>query len=454
MNDNEYINFRNSINYREVTLKKRADEIYAADNEYNKSRENHYFERTGTNSYRDNRRYKPEYCHVFINNISFPQSLEEIKDIYIDERGCYDIEDLVESNETTWTSPKWAMAGDVCLFMHAKTASSTISRLKTELMRSKDFYSETDYKELLSWLEKGKRLYNKYGGKIFAVAQVIGPAEEDKGSNGGVHWSSRIYSDMGMIWLLEHPIDISQFREYVVVSNRGAITPVLGKEYSGLKGLILEYNQNPPEYFVNAVAADAEMSRINRESWLRTAPQFLHSFIYEKQFRLYYVDYFLSTLGDIKTIYSECRCVKKGVTDLSRVDNVIKFCGRYLPVEVKLSVPFEYNIVAQVSKYCNDDEVFLDKSEARGVKTEYLYHNHVLIIDTENLFLYDDRTGVIEDIYDLSDIHTIDDITSFREMLFGMLASEYEPIKQHLRQRQKRNEKRLPTYRLSSNKKT
>lgn len=308
-------------------------------NNRRKARNRYHIEKTDSNTYVDNRRIKPEYCHAFINNISFPKSLEEIKEVYIDERGMYDIEDLLASEETCWIAPRWAMMGDVCLFMHAKTANSTISSLKTELVKSRRYYSDADYQELSSWLDRGKELHKKYGGKIFAVARVLDSPGEDTESepNEYIHWGSRLYADMGEIWFLQEPIDISEFKKYVAVSNRGAITPVYGEEYAGLKKLILEKNQDPPEYFISSVASDAESSRINRFNWLRISYKFRHSFIYEKQFRIYYVDYFLSALGDIRTIYSECRCIKHGVTDSSRMDNVIRFYRRYLPVEVKLA---------------------------------------------------------------------------------------------------------------------
>ena len=345
-------------------------------NNRRKARNRYHIEKTDSNTYVDNRRIKPEYCHAFINNISFPKSLEEIKEVYIDERGMYDIEDLLASEETCWTAPRWAMMGDVCLFMHAKTANSTISSLKTELVKSRRYYSDADYQELSSWLDRGKELYKKYGGKIFAVARVFDSPEEyfDSEPNEYIHWGSRLYADMGEIWHLQEPIDISEFKKYVAVSNRGAITPVYGEEYAGLKKLILEKNQDPPEYFISSVASDAESSRINRFNWLKIAYKYRHSFIYEKQFRLYYVDYFLSALGDIKTIYSECRCIKHGVTDSSRMDNVIRFYRRYLPVEVKLAVATD-TIAIQVTKYCNDDVVYLDTAEKRGVNGDRFYNN-------------------------------------------------------------------------------
>ena len=344
-------------------------------NNWNRARNRYYIEKIDSNTYVDNRRIKPEYCHAFINNIAFPKSLEEIKEVYIEE-GRYDIEALLSAEETCWTAPRWAMMGDVCLFMHAKTANSTISSLKTELMKNRHYYSDTDFQELSSWLDRGKELYKKYGGKIFAVARVFDSPEEyfDSEPNEYIHWGSRLYADMGEIWHLQEPIDISEFKKYVAVSNRGAITPVYGEEYAGLKKLILEKNQDPPEYFISSVASDAESSRINRFNWLKIAYKYRHSFIYEKQFRLYYVDYFLSALGDIKTIYSECRCIKHGVTDSSRMDNVIRFYRRYLPVEVKLAVATD-TIAIQVTKYCNDDVVYLDTAEKRGVNGDRFYNN-------------------------------------------------------------------------------
>ena len=105
------------------------------------------------------------------------------------------------------------MMGDVCLFMHAKTANSTISSLKTELMKNRHYYSDADFQELSSWLDRGKELYKKYGGKIFAVARVFDSPEEyfDSEPNEYIHWGSRLYADMGEIWHLQEPIDISEF---------------------------------------------------------------------------------------------------------------------------------------------------------------------------------------------------------------------------------------------------
>ena len=70
---------------------------------------------------------------------------------------------------TTWTSPKWAKIGDIVFFMHAKTAKSTITKLRTQLLNKKDNISTDKFELLYDWINIGLDLYKQYGGKIFAV---------------------------------------------------------------------------------------------------------------------------------------------------------------------------------------------------------------------------------------------------------------------------------------------
>ena len=425
------------IRFREQTLIKREAEIREAEARGKMQAEqtisNHqlFYERSGIGEYTDKRKLVPCYAHAFINNIAFPKSLGELKEIFIDNHGRYNVEDILCEASVEWTAPRWAMVGDICLFMHAKGARADISRLKSHL-RSAERYTAREKAMILEWLERGKALYDRFGGKIYAVAQVTGqPFYESDEYNENLHWKSRFYAQMGRIWLLDNPIDISSFNSFITVSRQGAITPLYGGDYDRLKEIIIESNPNPPRYFRDSIVGTIPLSRIDDENWLRLSYEYRYSYIHELQFRRYYVDFFLKALGDRKTIYSECRCVKPGVTELSRVDNVILFRGRYLPVEVKLSVLLETDLAGQVSKYCNDSVVFLDKEEKRRVSSDRFYNNHVLIIDRENLFLYDDRSGEITDLYDLDEIRNIGDISLFREKLAQILMREYLPVNRH-----------------------
>ena len=63
---------------------------------------------------------------------------------------------------------------------------------------------------MFDWLNRARRLYSLYGGKIFAIGRISSrPELEDEFVP--IHWSGRIYAEVKDIYLLEKPIDISEF---------------------------------------------------------------------------------------------------------------------------------------------------------------------------------------------------------------------------------------------------
>ena len=83
----------------------------------------------------------------FVTNMSTVSSLEELAI----REGITLPEELISSSSTEWTSPRWAKAGDIVFFMHSKTARSTITRLRSELIHSRDQISGTDYDLLMTF---------------------------------------------------------------------------------------------------------------------------------------------------------------------------------------------------------------------------------------------------------------------------------------------------------------
>lgn len=122
------------------------------------------------------------------------------------------------------------------------------------------------------------------------------------------------------------------------------------------------------------------------------------------------MDRFLEVLGDTKTFFRECTCRKAGHSD-TFVDNVIKLEGKYLPVEVKLAVPAEEDLKRQVKQYCCLEELRLTKDR---VIDHGMYEQNVPVIDTEKVYLYDDRAGSLEEIVELDGIRSVDDIKELR----------------------------------------
>ncbi len=361
----------------------------------------------------------------FIFNSSFPKSLEELLELWKSNTPL-DIEvltDLPSKSDLihSWSAPKWIKPGDVVFFMYSKSSVHTIKRLKILLEKTRDSFSIHEVEGIRNLLEKGQNLYNKYGGKIFAVARVtempyyLSSSEIEY----SVHWKSRIYAYVDENVILDRPITLAEFSSFIKLSCGGTITPVFGKEYEKLKSTIRLHNAIPP-YLENSVAMPIPFAKINELNWLSVTFKYRRNFMYESQFRTFYVDYLLKALGDRKTIYSECACKKEGIRT-SFIDNVIVFGSKYLPVEVKLSVSAEADLKGQVDKYCNLAELYLDKKENKLAEIAKVYRTFVLIIDTDSVYLYSSKDQKISKVYDLDSVKEKGDIVLLQKCLKKLL---------------------------------
>ena len=363
-----------------------------------------------------------------INNISFPKSLEELLQVQ-KVHGHFNVEDLLDDSEdndvandyTEWTMPKWCKSGDIVFFMHAKTANATISRLKRELRESKDKYSESDYEILSSALQRGTELHQQYGGKIFTIGKVCGNAFCDNGDDFDFepHWKSSVYAPIDGLCCLQQPVDISEFSSFIQIARQSAITPVFGKEFEALKSLIMSKNA-VPRYLEESVSMPIPLSKITGDNWIQVASQYRRSFFLEIQFRTYYVDYLLASLGDRKGFFKECACIKGG-QKASFVDNVIVIGRKYLPVEVKLNIDTEKDLVGQLRKYCALDKLVLDAKKQRFAAPEKVYGGGLLVIDTNGAYWYDNSEQSVSPIYSLDNISTQQDISDLREKILSLM---------------------------------
>ena len=365
---------------------------------------------------------------AFIDNISFPTSLEELT-YFLKNDGLYNMEMILDYDADGWTVPRWCKIGDIVFFMHTKTSAiNNIKKLSKILEAEKEKYSEEKYQQFQEWLERGKKIYEQYGGKIFAIGLVVGEPEVhdivEENNFDKYHWKNLIYADIEIIWLLENPVDISEFRDFIQIAMQTAITPVFGDSFEKLKTLIIAKNPDAPEYFREAEAIPMPLAKINKDNWLTVANLYRREFFLEIQFRKFYVDYFLSVLGDNKTFFTECRCQRADISD-SFVDNIIAFNKKYLPVEVKLNIENEQDLNAQLQKYCNDDTVYSKHDNGKILPNEKFYKNNVLVFDTENIYLYDNRDDSLSELINLDEIKTESDIKKFRENLIAILNKNF-----------------------------
>lgn len=354
----------------------------------------------------------------YVSNMSTATSLEELWQT----QGLTLPENLMNSIDNEWTSPKWAKAGDIVFFMHSKTARTTITRLRSELIQKRDKLSVADYNRLMGYIGHALDIHAKYGGKIFAVGRICGGPEyvqpEDV-VNEFLHWKSRNYSAIDNIHVLDHPVDISVFRDYIHISRSGSITPLFDTNFDKLRADIEKENELP-EYVKNSIARPIPLRLINNKNWIGIANDYRRCFILEEQFRKFYVDYLLRAIGDQKRFYTECRCQRAHMND-SFMDYVIRFEGKYLPVEVKLSVNAETNLIGQVSKYVHNSKVFLDCNGSRWTTGDNFHAGKVLIIDTEKLYMFDASNNRIDEIMNLDQLASEKDLLSVRKIIAEQL---------------------------------
>jgi len=330
------------------------------------------------------------------------------------------MEMLLREQEAEWTVPRWCKSGDVAFLMFSKTSNARISALTTEYNETKADYSIREQRILKETLFHGRQLYKKYGGCIFAFARVEGGiVYERQDVDSKSHWRSPIYALMKHITVFERPISIEEFREFITISRHNTITPVLGDAFDKLKDLIIS-NNHVPVFFRHLEATPVPLTNINKDNWIIYGMKYRRHFFLEEAFRKYYVDYLLRSLGDKKTFYRKCKCYKSRGNP-PRVDNVLVFRGKYLPVEIKLNIHNEADIEGQVKQYCNLSRVVLDKERIIEEPLNQMYPTNVLIIDTEDVYLYDDKTNVIQKIYNLDRITDLKAIQTLRETISELL---------------------------------
>jgi len=357
---------------------------------------------------RPDERTGSDCVQAFIANMAAPSTLKEMQ--YVDGKSLP--EDVLSSSENVWTVPRWAKAGDIVFFMHTKTARTTLTRLRTELDQN-DSVGASERMYFQKMINHNLDIHAQYGGKIFAVGRVCGGPEtvtaEDL-ANAIFHWRSRVYASIDHVTPLANPLDISEFNDLVIVSRGSALTPLYDDEFVGLRKRIGAKNQLP-NYLMECIARPVPLREINAENWIKVANDYRRSFITEKQYRKFYLDYLLKCVGDQKKFYEECRCQRPDISD-SFMDYVIKFGGKFLPVEAKLSVGAEPHIKDQVGKYVFNTMILLDNMKGKTITGNDCHHGKVLVADTDNLYMFTAEGNTLTPIFRLEDLRSADDVGS------------------------------------------
>lgn len=182
----------------------------------------------------------------YILCLSVVTTVEEVRE-RLREGILHDVEyafHLYGDSDVVYTAPRWIIAEDIVFFYHTKTSINKIRSLRRKI--KKQCASDNDIEELLNYVDESERLYNKYGGKIYAVGKVADrPFESDESSYEHTHFKSRIFAPISDVSELEYPIPLEQFEKVCPLGKQQTITGVFGKAFNELKKMIIRYNDVP-----------------------------------------------------------------------------------------------------------------------------------------------------------------------------------------------------------------
>ena len=155
---------------------------------------------------------------AFITNFQSPFELDELRERFEDD-GATNIDYILRGGETLgdWTVDKDCLIGDTVFFMCAKTSIDHIGHVCAEARKN-------EARRLFEFAERERALYKRYAGSIMAIGKVSSePYESDSGYK-HAHWRNPWYATIGSFRLLQAPVHIDQFRDFITINTFGAIT--------------------------------------------------------------------------------------------------------------------------------------------------------------------------------------------------------------------------------------
>lgn len=180
---------------------------------------------------------------VYIANFTIPRNLIDVEDYFDNGRKSnidYILEDFIYGS-TSWSCPKKAQPGDICLFMCAKSARSNLGMATSHIP---DSYTQ----EFQTFVEHQKKLYKEYSGNILGCGRVASVPEYQEDYN-------RWYAEIDQLRQFPVPIPIDEFRSFITVSPTSSITFLNNDQWERIRWLV---NQKTPGFFQNVTAPDTD----------------------------------------------------------------------------------------------------------------------------------------------------------------------------------------------------
>lgn len=176
---------------------------------------------------------------VYILNFQGPSTYDDLVWVYNECDKKTNLEELfegVETGTTCWSVPTYAEIGDTILFMLASSSIDTY-----HMNGAVNAAAELSDWKIYEFGKAEREKYRKYAGKILCIGSITGFSEEDDPDE---EFNQRlIYADIGNLQMLDNPISIKDFRDYININRFWSVTSLKQEQWDKLKALLM--SQNP-----------------------------------------------------------------------------------------------------------------------------------------------------------------------------------------------------------------
>ncbi|MCL4867389.1 MAG: hypothetical protein KJ063_00340 [Anaerolineae bacterium] len=342
-----------------------------------------------------------EMVQACITTVGFPETLDGVRKMLVKNeykgKGKTDLDILIEfdsPDKIKWTALRWMTQGDILFFYHTKGAKKRVANLYQQAVDGNTQKNTLAY--LLEWtlglssknktlvhaLERTLALTNRYSGTIFACAKISGKTEYSASDH--QHFGSKYFAPLEQVHVFAVPLPLDRFSDLVTI-GQAVTTPLYSRQLDGIKNMLAQENRLP-NFLSKAEFSGLSFLNVTHENWptISCAPE--TRFIYEAQIRIYLLDHLLSGIKDKGTpLLEECRCVRNG-KQTGSADYFVKLHDVWVPVEAKLNILTERDILDQVAKYINIESFTPTKGKYRG--KSFAVHNAAICLVMDQSGVY------------------------------------------------------------------
>jgi hypothetical protein len=165
------------------------------------------------------------------------------------------------------------------------------------------------------------------------------------------------------------------------------------RNFSAIRDLLKRDNEIP-DFLESAEISELAFQNISKENWRQIVASPQTRFLNEELVREYFIDYLLDEIKDPRTpILEECVTWRDGQIT-GRADYFVMIGGRWIPIEAKLNVLTESDLLGQLGKYIRVDKFVPTIRKRQGVEFLPGKHAACVAIDQSGIFLTHDQRFV------------------------------------------------------------